>query len=88
MLFLGLGAGTLPQLLCHHLPSAELTAVELDAAVVEAARTHLHLPERVVVHVDDALLWLRHHAASSSSAAATFDVIFVRRGPDASDASD
>ena len=77
MLFLGMGAGTLPQLLCHHLAAAEveLTAVELDASVVEAARTQLCLSERVDVHVDDAQSWLRRHVAST---APDFDVIFVR----------
>ena len=92
MCFLGMGAGTLPTLLCHHLPPTEactVQAVEFDGAVAEAARGHLGLDPRVHVDVGDALHWIEEHArrleASGRGADADsdqtddgqFDVIFV-----------
>lgn len=47
---LGLGAGSLTKFCHHHLPSAQVTAVELNAKVIDAARQHFALP------IDDARL--------------------------------
>ena len=49
MLFLGLGAGTLPLLFARHVPEAStLRAVEIDAAVVDAANSVLGLGADVI----------------------------------------
>ena len=49
MLFLGLGAGTLPLLFARHVPEAStLRAVEIDAAVVDAANSALGLGADVI----------------------------------------
>ena len=77
--FLGLGAGTLPLLLRRHVPDATLEAVELDAAVVDAATSCLGLEKAdVAVSVGDAL--------AVAAADAQYDAIFVdarRRQPHA-----
>lgn len=82
LLFLGLGAGTLPALLAHHLPAAStLHAVEYDATVAAAAATELGLPRSVSVDVDDAAAWLRRRAASLEQQEADgpggYEMIFV-----------
>lgn len=90
MCFLGMGAGTLPTLLCHHLPPSEactLQAVEFDGAVTDAARECLGLDPRVDVDVGDALHWIRERAgklaevrgadADAEHDDGKFDVIFV-----------
>lgn len=88
MLFLGMGGGTLPTLLCHHLPPTEaslMQAVEFDSAVADAARECLGLDARVRVDVGDAYQWIRDHAARLASSPGVspdeppskFDAIFV-----------
>ena len=70
--FLGLGAGTLPLLLRRHVPDATLEAVELDAAVVDAATSCLGLEKAdVAVSVGDALAW------AAAAPDAQYDAIFV-----------
>ena len=53
---LGLGAGALTKFCYRHLPSAYVTAVELDPAVAHACREHFFLPEDderlQVLHMD------------------------------------
>lgn len=44
VLFIGLGGGTLPLALHHHFPGMDIDAVELDAAVVEAAQAAMAYP--------------------------------------------
>lgn len=44
VLFIGLGGGTLPLALHHHFPGMDIDAVELDAAVVEAAQSAMAYP--------------------------------------------
>ncbi len=41
---LGLGAGALTKFCHHHLPAARVTAVELDAGVINICRSHFALP--------------------------------------------
>ncbi|MBI4809437.1 MAG: fused MFS/spermidine synthase [Nitrosomonadales bacterium] len=47
VLLIGLGAGSLAKFLYRHCPSARITAVEIDARVVEVARRHFELPDDV-----------------------------------------
>ena len=53
---LGLGAAALTKFCYHRLPPAKVTAVELDAGVIDTCRTHFALPpddERLnVLHLD------------------------------------
>ncbi|CAI5462911.1 unnamed protein product [Closterium sp. Yama58-4] len=44
VLCLGLGGGSLPLFLAHELPSAHIDAVEIDPAVIAAARQHMGFP--------------------------------------------
>ena len=75
VLFMGLGGGTLPQLWSSISNEYDdLTALEIDAAVIEAARTQLGLSPRVRVHTGDARLWLQRHVAAAEP---QFDVIFI-----------
>lgn len=76
VLVLGLGAALLPSLLTHHLPRAAVTAVELDATVVEAATSHLGLDaSRVRVVTEDALSWVKRMANAEHED--TFDAILI-----------
>lgn len=45
VLQVGLGAGSITKYLRRHFPDARLTVVEIDAAVVPAARRHFRLPD-------------------------------------------
>jgi spermidine synthase len=57
ILLLGLGGGALVHFLRHHLPDAQITAVEYDAEVLEIAKQHLALPpadESLHYVIDDA----------------------------------
>jgi len=76
LLFLGLGAGSLPSLFASLLePNCELVAVELDAAVVTAAEQWLGLDcGRVHVETDNALDYV---AACAVHDGGSFDAIFV-----------
>ena len=76
LLFLGLGAGSLPSLFATLLePNCELVAVELDAAVVTAAEQWLGLDcSRVHVETDNALDYV---AACAVLDGGSFDAIFV-----------
>ena len=89
MCFLGMGAGTLPTLLCHHLPSTEVStlhAVEFDGAVTDAARECLGLDPRVHVDVGDALCWIEEHAGRLVAGfGADADAVAVADADDATD---
>lgn len=68
VLVLGMGAGASIAALRGTAPSAEVTAVELDPAVVEAGRRFFGLEPGapgLEVHVADARRWLRHDASAS-----------------------
>lgn len=52
-LFIGLGGGTLPLALHHHFPGMDIDTVELDAVVVEAARSAMAFPADRQVFVLD-----------------------------------
>ena len=59
VLLLGLGGGTVTRQLRHLLPRAELVAVEIDAAVIEAAKTHMDVESQGVTVVEaDAYAYL------------------------------
>lgn len=69
----GLGGGSLPMLLHHHLPQVRIDCVEISPVIVEAATTYLPLPrdERLTIHVADAADVL---AAASP---ATYDILLL-----------
>jgi spermidine synthase len=72
-LLIGLGAASLTKFLYRHRPKAKLTVVEIEPAVVAAARQHFKLPEdpkRLRIEIADGVEWL---AASDE----TFDLILV-----------
>ena len=75
-LFIGLGAGTLPKLVHHHIPGASCVALELDGAVCEAARLHLGLDGTgVQVVIGDGVEWVEAQAAAAVPP--KFDAIFI-----------
>lgn len=78
VLVLGLGAALLPSLLAYHLPRCALTALELDATVVQAAKSHLGLDtSRVRVITEDALTWIGRMAAEHKDARQIFDAVLI-----------
>ncbi len=72
-LLVGLGAASLTKFLYRHRPRAKLTVVEIEPAVLAAARQFFKLPEdpkRLKIEIADGVEWL---AASGE----TFDLILV-----------
>ena len=61
VLFVGMGGGTAPSRFHHDYPNATVEVVEIDPAVVAAARRFFAVPDdaRLRVHVMDGRLWLR-----------------------------
>ena len=61
VLVAGLGGGTLPTALAAVLPEVDIDIVEIDTAVVDAARTYFGFEEdeRVRVHVSDARVFMK-----------------------------
>ena len=61
---LGLGGGSLAKFTYHHLPAAQVVAVENSLPVIVAARQHFHVPEndkRFEVIAGDGAEWVRNH---------------------------
>lgn len=59
VLMLGLAGGTAFRTIRHLLPECRLTAVDIDAEIVELARRHMELDRTgVEVHIADAYGWL------------------------------
>ena len=72
-LLIGLGAASLTKFLYRHRPQTKLTVVEIDPAVVAAARQYFKLPDdprRLKIEIADGVAWL---AACDK----TFDLILV-----------
>ncbi|MCX7627078.1 MAG: polyamine aminopropyltransferase [Methylophilaceae bacterium] len=64
VLVLGLGGGSIPKYIHRYLPSMRVTAVELNPAVVTAARHYFYLPEdddRLRVEIGDGAAYVRDH---------------------------
>lgn len=63
VLMIGLGGGIVTRVMAHHFPNAVFDNVELDQAVVDAARQHFHFQtsERQRVHVRDGRVFLRRN---------------------------
>lgn len=75
VLVLGLAGGTCTRQLRHLLPDAEITAVEIDGALVELARKHMGLDDqRLKVAVQDAYAFL---AETSEKFDAVVDDLFL-----------
>ncbi|WP_221793072.1 spermidine synthase [Oceanobacter mangrovi] len=57
---LGLGGGSLPRVMHHLLPEAEIAIVELRKAVADIARQFFYLPRngRLQIHIEEAGEWL------------------------------
>ena len=73
VLLIGLGAASLTKFLYRHRPQAKLTVVEIESAVVTAARQFFKLPndpQRLKIEIADGGAWL----AGSDR---TFDLILV-----------
>ena len=60
LLMLGLGGGTAVRQLKHFVPKMQITAVEIDAQMVELARQHMYLDELdITVVIDDAYEYIQ-----------------------------
>lgn len=69
VLMLGLAGGTAFRILRHLLPSCRLTAVDIDAEIIELAREHMNLDDLgIKVAIGDAYQWLKTNRRS-------FDVV-------------
>ncbi len=62
VLMLGLGGGDLVRYLHYYLPGSRLTAVEIDADMVDVCRDYFSLPEseKIDIHIDDAMHFVTH----------------------------
>lgn len=70
ILMLGLAGGTAFRTLRHLLPDCQLTAVEIDAEIIELAHAHMHLGELGIEIINaDAYPWLEANRRQ-------FDVVF------------
>lgn len=61
---IGLGGGSIPKYIHRHLPQMSITAVELNPAVVSAARSQFYLPdedERLRIFIGDGVEYIREH---------------------------
>lgn len=79
VLLLGLGGGTVTRQLRALLPAVRLVGVEIDAGVIDLARTYMALDEqRVEVHIEDAYGYL---ARTAEQFDVVLDDLFLT-GPD------
>jgi len=70
ILMLGLAGGTAYRVLRHLLPDCELTAIDIDSEIIDAAREHMALDESgIEIHTTDAYPWLAKNRRR-------FDVVF------------
>ena len=68
VLIIGLGGGSIPKFIYHYLPPIRVTAVELNPAVIAAARNYFMLPpddERLTVIEGDGAKYLAEHPNSA-----------------------
>lgn len=68
VVILGLGGGSIPKYIHRHLPQMRVTAVELNPAVVSAARSQFHLPdedERLRIFIGDGVPYIRDNLDST-----------------------
>jgi spermidine synthase len=68
VLMIGLGGGSLARFMRKYLPDSRITAVEIDADVIHAARAHFALPPddaTLAVIEADGALYVRQHACSA-----------------------
>jgi spermidine synthase len=75
VLFVGMGAGTLPMAIHHYFPAAHVDAVELDPEVVAAAKRFFGLKEddRLKVYERDGRVQVRRFLAEKKK----YDVVFL-----------
>jgi len=75
ILIVGLGGGTLPMSFNELLPNATTTTVEIDDAVVRAARKYFNYSEssRIVTAIEDARIWIKRAAKRNEK----FDLIVL-----------
>lgn len=68
---MGLGAGSMAKNLLASFPGLEVHAVEYRQAVANTAKKFFHLPDddRLTIHIDDAMSFMRHNSMKS-------DIIF------------
>lgn len=65
---IGLGGGSIPKYIHRHLPDARVIAIELNPAVIAAARSHFHLPAddaRLSVVQGDGVAWVRENVGQA-----------------------
>jgi len=72
VLFVGLGAGTMPRFFTGHYPEAFVDVVELDPAMLKVARQYFHFSERgrMKVHLMDGRTFIKKTGAR-------YDMIFL-----------
>lgn len=70
ILMLGLAGGTAYRVLRHLLPECRLTAIDIDAEIIDLAREHMNLDALdIEIHTTDAYPWLAKNKRK-------FDVVF------------
>ena len=67
---IGLGGGSLPKFVRHHMPAARISVVENNPSVIAAARSHFEVPEddqNFSVVLGQGEQWIADHAADWQS---------------------
>jgi len=75
ILIIGLGGGTLPMAMREFVPESEIDVVELDPAVVKAAREYFPFKEdpKLKVHIDDGRVFVK----KAIKAGAKYDLVML-----------
>jgi spermidine synthase len=75
ILIVGLGGGTLPMAFAELLPTASIVSVEIDDAVLRAARKYFKYKEseRIKTEIEDARIWIKRAVKRKE----TFDLVVL-----------
>ena len=72
VLFVGLGAGSMPRFLSRHYPNAQIDVVEIDPDILDVARKYFHFAEtqRLKVNINDGRVFLKRNKKK-------YDMVFL-----------
>lgn len=68
VLAIGLGGGSVPKYIYHHLPQTRMRVIEINPKIIRIARSHFEVPEddeRLRVIIGDGAAYLREHTETA-----------------------
>lgn len=85
-LVLGVGGGTIIDMLKNHVPGVTITGIDIDPVMVEIAKKHFHIGTnpKVLLMVDDAVKYVVNHADKSIYDLIVVDLYIGRFNPKSS----